>query len=178
MKTGRFAVKRVAVALLILLLLLILFRLASFLLLPAEPVALVPGLRYSAGPLCAVLRFGLPKEIDSHLSEWRAVYYEFSTELDGTPAEVELRFADGLWLTELWVRAEAEDSVQAESLFRTWCERLDTAYRDADGCQNHGITKTGDGKEIRMEINKGALGLSCILTQEGNVVTFHGNDLW
>ena len=170
--------KRVALSLLILLLLIPVFRFGSYMLLPSEPVALVPGLHYSAGPLDAVLRFGVPKEIDSRLSEWRAVYYDFSTELDGAPAEIELCFVDGLWLTELWVSAEAEDAVQAQALFQVWCDRLDAAYRDAEAYQNHGITETGTGKELSLEINKGALGLHCSVTVEGNVVKAHGDDLW
>ena len=164
--------------LLVLLLVLLLFRLGSYLLLPSEPVALVPGLRYSAGPLSAVLRLGLPKEIDSHLSDWRAVFYGFHTELHGTPAEVQLRFADGLWLTELSVRAETEDPDRAEALFEAWCESLNEAYRDAEGYQNHGVTQTEAGKELRLEIRKGALGLSCRLTLEGCTVAFFGNDQW
>ena len=164
--------------LLVLLLVLLLFRLGSYLLLPSEPVALVPGLRYSAGPLSAVLRLGLPKEIDSHLSDWRAVFYGFHTELHGTPAEVQLRFADGLWLTELSVRAETEDPDRAEALFEAWCESLDEAYRDAEGYQNHGVTQTEDGKELRLEIRKGALGLSCMVRLEDCAVSFYGNNLW
>ena len=69
--------KRVALSLLILLLLIPVFRFGSYMLLPSEPVALVPGLRYSAGPLGAALRLGLPKEIHSRLSQWGVVYCDF-----------------------------------------------------------------------------------------------------
>lgn len=163
---------------LIILLLLLLFRFGSYLLLPSEPVALVPGLRYSAGPLGSALRLGLPKEIESRLSQWRAVYYEFYAELDGVPAEIDMGFADGLWLTELWVRAEAEDAEQADALFRVWYERLEETYQNAQGYQSDGITETGSGKALRLEINKGALLLSCVLTLEGNTVVFYGINLW
>lgn len=170
--------KRVALSLLILFLLILIFRFCSCLLLPSEPVALVPGLRYSAGPLGAALRLGLPKEIHSRLSQWRAVYYEFQTELDGVPVEVDLGFADGLWLTELWVRAEAEDADQADALFHSWCERLDETYQNAEGFQTYGITETGSGKALRLAIKKGALMLSCVLALEGNSVSFYGINLW
>ncbi len=163
---------------LIILLLTPVFRFGSYLLLPSEPVALVPGLRYSAGPLGAALRLGLPKEIESRLSQWRAVYYEFYAELDGVPAEIDMGFADGLWLTELWVRAEAEDAEQADALFRVWCERLEETYQNAEGYQTYGITETGSGKALRLEINKGALMLSCVLALEGNSVSFYGINLW
>ena len=163
---------------LIILLLVLLFRFGSYLLIPSEPVALVPGLRYSAGPLSAVLRLGLPKAIENSLSQWGAAYYKFYAELDGVPVEVNLGFADGLWLTELWVRAEAEDSDQADALFHSWCERLDETYQNAEGFQTYGITETGSGKALRLEINKGALLLSCVLTLEGNVVCFYGDNLW
>ena len=163
---------------LIILLLLLLFRFGSYLLLPSEPVALVPGLRYSAGPLSSVLRLGLPKAIQNSLSQWGAAYYKFYAELDGVPVEVDLGFADGLWLTELWVRAEAEDAEQADALFRVWCERMDETYQKAQGYQSDGITETGSGKALRLEINKGALLLSCVLTLEGNVVCFYGDNLW
>lgn len=175
---GRSTLKRVAFALLILLLMFFLFRLGSYILLPSEPAALVAGLRFSAGPLGAVLRLGLPKEIHSRLSQWRAVYFEFYTELDGAPAEVDLGFADGLWLTELWVRAEAEDSDQAEALFHVWSEKLENTYQNAQGYQSYGITETDDGKVLSLEINKGALILSCVLTLEGNSVSFYGSNLW
>ena len=178
MKRGRSSDKRVALSLLILLLLIPVFRFGSYMLLPSEPVALVPGLRYSAGPLGAALRLGLPKEIVSRLSQWRAVYYEFYAELDGVPAEIDMGFADGLWLTELWVRAEAEDAEQADALFRVWCERMDETYQKAQGYQSDGITETGSGKALRLEINKGALLLSCVLTLEGNTVCFYGDNLW
>ena len=164
--------------LLIVILLVLLFRLGSFLLLPSEPVALVPGLRYSAGPLSAVLRLGLPEEIDSHLSDWRAVFYDFHTELDGTAAEVELRFADGLWLTELSVRAETEDPERAEGLFEAWCVRLEEVYRNAEGYHDHGITQSEGGRELRLEIKKGALGLNCRVRLEDCAVSFYGNNLW
>lgn len=163
---------------LIILLLLLLFRFGSYLLLPSEPVALVPGLRYSAGPLGAALRLGPPKEIHSRLSQWGAVYCDFQTELDGVPAEIDLGFADGLWLTVLSVRAEAEDSHQADALFHVWCERLDKTYQNAEGYQNQGISETGRGKSLRLEINKGALVLSCVLMLEGNTVVFYGINLW
>lgn len=161
-----------------LLLLIFLFRLFSYMLLPAEPVALVPGLRYCAGPVGAVLRLGLPKEIHSRLSQWRAVYYEFQTELDGVPAEIDMGFADGLWLTELWVRAEAEDAEQADALFHVWCDRLDNTYHKVEGYQNHGTTENENGKELHLEINKGALTLSCTITLDGNTVGFYGINLW
>ena len=164
--------------LVLLLLFLLLFRLGSYLLLPSEPVGLVPGLRYSAGPLGAVLRLGVPEKIESHLSDWNAVFYDFRTELEGTPADVELRFADGLWLTELSVRAETEDPARAEALFEAWCVRLDEAYRDAEGYQNHGVTQTEGGKELCLEIRKGALGLSCRVSLEGCTVAFYGCDQW
>ena len=163
---------------LIILLLLLLFRFGSYLLLPSEPVALVPGLRYSAGPLSAVLRLGLPKAIENNLSQWGAAYYKFYAELDGVPAEINMGFADGLWLTELWVRAEAENSVQADAFFHSWCERLEETYQNAEGYQTYGITETCSGKALRLEINKGALLLSCVLTVEGNMVCFYGNNLW
>lgn len=163
---------------LIILLLTPVFRFGSYLLLPSEPVALVPGLRYSAGPLGAALRLGLPNEIHSRLSQWRAVYYEFYAELDGVPAEIDMGFADGLWLTELWVRAEAEDLEQADALFLVWCERLEETYQNAQGYQSDGITETGSGKALRLEINKGALLLSCVLALEGNTVCFYGDNLW
>ena len=178
MKRGCSSDKRVALSLLILLLLIPVFRFGSYLLLPSEPVALVPGLRYSAGPLGAALRLGLPKEIESRLSQWRAVYFEFYTELDGAPAEVDLGFADGLWLTELWVRAEAEDAEQADAFFHSWCERLEETYQNAEGYQTYGITETGSGKALRLAIDKGALILSCVLTLEGNSVSFYGSNLW
>lgn len=165
-------------ALLFSLLLVLLFRLGSYLLLPSEPVALVPGLRYSAGPLGAVLRLGLPEMIDSHLSDWSKVFYDFEGELDGVPARFYLTFVDGLWLTELSVRAETEDPERAEGLFEAWCVRLIEAYRDAEGYQNHGVTQTEGGKELCLEIRKGALGLSCRLTLEGCTVAFFGNDQW
>lgn len=170
--------KRVALSLLILLLLIPVFRFGSYMLLPSEPVALMSGLRYSAGPLGAALRLGLPKEIESRLSQWRAVYYEFYAELDGVPAEIDMGFADGLWLTELWVRAEAEDAEQADALFRVWCERLEETYQNAQGYQSDGITETGSGKALCLEINKGALLLSCVLMLEGNTVVFYGINLW
>lgn len=163
---------------LIILLLSPVFRFGSYLLLPSEPVALVQGLRYSAGPLGAALRLGLPKEIHSRLSQWRAIYYEFQTELDGVPAEIDMGFADGLWLTELWVRAEAEDAEQADALFRVWCERLEETYQNAQGYQSDGITETGSGKALRLAIDKGALMLSCVLALEGNSVSFYGSNLW
>ena len=164
--------------LVILLLFLLLFRLGSYVLLPSEPVALVPGLRYSGGPLSAVLRLGFPEMIDSHLSDWSKVFYDFEGELDGVPARFYLTFVDGLWLTELSVRAETEDPARAEALFEAWCERLDEAYRDAEGYQNHGVTQTEGGKELCLEIRKGALGLSCRLTLEGCTVAFYGCDQW
>ena len=163
---------------LIILLLLLLFRFGSYLLLPSEPVALVPGLRYSAGPLSAVLRLGLPKAIENNLSQWGAAYYKFYAELDGVPAEIDLGFADGLWLTVLSVRAVAEDADQADALFHVWCERSDKTYQNAEGYQNQGITETGRGKALRLEINKGALVLSCVLMLEGNTVVFYGINLW
>ena len=178
MKGERSTLKRVAFALLILLLMFFLFRLGSYILLPSEPVALVAGLRFSAGPLGAVLRLGLPKEIDSRLSQWRAVYFEFYTELDGAPAEVDLGFADGLWLTELWVRAEAEDADQAEALFHVWSEKLENTYQNAQGYQSYGITETDDGKVLNLEINKGALALSCVLRLESSTVSFYGVNIW
>lgn len=165
-------------ALLFLLILVFLFRLGSDLLLPSEPVGLVPGLRYSAGPLGAVLRLGVPEKIESHLSDWNAVFYDFRTELDSTPANVELRFVDGLWLTELSVRAEAEDPERAEGLFEAWCVRLKEAYQDAEGYHNLGITQTEEGKEQHLEIRKGALSLSCRVTLEGCTVALYGCDQW
>ena len=170
--------KRVALSLLILLLLIPVFRFGSYMLLPSEPVALMSGLRYSAGPLGAALRLGLPKEIESRLSQWRAVYYEFYAELDGVPAEIDMGFADGLWLTELWVSAEAEDAVQAQALFHVWCDRLDNTYHKVEGYQNHGITENENGKELHLEINNGALALSCTITLDGNTVGFYGINLW
>ena len=160
------------------LLLMVLFRQGSYLLLPSEPVALVPGLRYSAGPLGAVLRLGLPEEIDGHLSDWSKVFYDFEGELDGAPARFRLTFVDGLWLTELSVRVETENPARAEALFEAWCERLDEAYRGAAGCQNQGITESETGKELHLDINKGALGLSCRVTLEGCTVSFYGNNQW
>ncbi len=178
MKRGCSSDKRVALSLLILLLLIPVFRFGSYLLLPSEPVALVPGLRYSAGPLGAALRLGLPKEIESRLSQWRAVYFEFYAELDGVPAEIDMGFADGLWLTELWVRAESEDAEQADALFHVWCEKLENTYQNAQGYQSYGITETDDGKVLNLEINKGALALSCVLRLESSTVSFYGVNIW
>ena len=169
--------KKLRIAL-ILLLLIPVFRLGSYMVLPSEPVALVPGLRYCAGPVGAALRLGLPKEIHSRLSQWGAVYCDFQTELDGVPAEINMGFADGLWLTELWVRAEAENSVQADAFFHSWCERLEETYQNAEGYQTYGITETCSGKALRLEINKGALILSCVLRLESSTVSFYGVNIW
>ena len=178
MKTGRIPFKRSTFALLILLLLIFSFRLGSYLLLPSEPVALLPGLRYSGGPIESVFRLGLPKKVDSHLSDWREVLYVFESELDGSPVEIKLCFTDSLWLTNMWVRAEAEDPGKAKLLFEAWCDRLEAAYRENEGYRNHGTIDTCNGKELRMEIDKGALGLICTITLEGSLVSFYGENIW
>ena len=76
------------------------------------------------------------------------------------------------------MRAEAEDPERAEALFEAWCARLIEAYQDAEGYQNHGVTQTEGGKELCLEIRKGALGLSCRVSLEGCTVAFFGNDQW